>query len=111
MEDIMNNFDFTPGPWKHSKGHIGAKIADFVTTDHKNYDGIHIHNGENEYGVSTKESEANARLIASAPEMLETLVHIIKTIENIKRDPKMIQCIFFEDDKSSRNPFVVSHKA
>lgn len=66
----------TPAPWTHSKGHIGGKIADFVSCNRESYDGIHIHNGEKIYGESSEKSEANARLIAAAPEMLECLIKL-----------------------------------
>lgn len=74
----MLNLKHSPGPWEATKGHIGSKIADFVRTDKKFYDGMHIHNGEKVFGISTPESEANARLIAAAPEMLETLIKLYK---------------------------------
>jgi len=67
--------DFTPGPWKITKGNIGFSVADFIQVPHEYEDGriMHVQLGQKEYGWSTKESQANARLIAAAPEMFDIL--------------------------------------
>ena len=68
----MNNAKHTPGPWRSTKGardtvHIGpdvrndaGRIVAFVS-----YDGAPVGDGA--------EADANARLIAAAPAMLEAL--------------------------------------
>jgi hypothetical protein len=68
--------DFTPGPWKTVKDNIGFSVADYIKVPCEHVDGqeMHVRLGEKEYGWSTKESEANARLIAAAPEMFQMLV-------------------------------------
>ena len=60
--------DFTPGPWKTEKGNIGFSIADYIRVPHEYEDGrlMHVSIGEKEYGWSTKESAANAKLIEAA---------------------------------------------
>lgn len=68
---------YTKGPWRHTKGHIGAKIADFVSCNPKTMDGMHIHNGEKSWAESSEESEANARLIEGAPEMMDFIITIM----------------------------------
>ena len=79
---MNKKLNHTKGPWKHTKGHIGNKIADFVSTDKKIYDGMHIHNGEKTFGESSEESEANARLIAAAPDMLECVIRLYKNLKS-----------------------------
>jgi len=76
----MNKLKHTPGPWKFSQGFIGSRHCMFVSCDPYKYDGMHIHNGE-KMGEKTDESEANARLIASAPEILESLILEYKFIK------------------------------
>ena len=62
----------TPGPWKvREPDHFVDGLAHMVVSEHPQEGYWHIaeigtHNGR-------KESEANARLIAAAPEMLEAL--------------------------------------
>lgn len=67
--------NYTKGPWTASKGHIGGKIADFVRTGI--HDGLHITIGEKTFNESSLESEANALLIAAAPEMLNLLIWLV----------------------------------
>lgn len=69
---------FTPGPWEHKKESIGFSTCDIIKINHEYKDGktMHVRLGEKEYGWSTKESEANARLIASSPEMFHTFLYL-----------------------------------
>ena len=67
--------DFTPGPWKYEQSLIGLLTCDFVVMNDDMY-GLHIQQGEKGYGHVTKESGANARLIAAAPEMFQALVDL-----------------------------------
>lgn len=63
----------TPGPWIHKFGHF------------ENEDGYIVIVGEiygNEKDEDVNEHEANARLIAAAPEMFELLKYVIDKKEN-----------------------------
>jgi hypothetical protein len=76
-------FDHTPGPWKvyartEFLHHIGIK------TEH--IDPISVAYGSN------KEGEANARLIAAAPEMLEALIEECFTCGGICEINKCDNC-------------------
>ena len=70
--------NFTPGPWKTEKQRMGFSTADFIRAPCKYPDGelMHVRLGEKEYGWSSRESEANARLIASSPETFNTFVKL-----------------------------------
>ncbi len=67
---------YTPGPWstfqdtslRHSVGTATVRICDMWGKDPAFY---------------TDEDEANARLIASAPEMLLALTALLESIENV----------------------------
>jgi len=71
--------DFTPGPWEHITHKIGFSTADYVLAckSETNADShMHVTIGEKKYGYSTKESAANARLIASAPETFNSFIEL-----------------------------------
>jgi len=70
--------NFTPGPWKTIKDNIGISVADYIEVPCEYEDGrvMHVRLGEKEYGWSSKESQANARLIAAAPEMFQVLIEV-----------------------------------
>lgn len=55
----------TPGPWAARRMHTGG----FDIFDPRNRDVVTVYGG----GVEAESREANARLIASAPELLEAL--------------------------------------
>ena len=72
--------DHTPGPWydvafygNHSIGSVDVRVAEVVRD-----------------GVDDVEGEANARLIAAAPDLLDALRNALDTIEIGQRirDPK-----------------------
>lgn len=67
---------FTTGPWKHVKDKIGFSTADFITCNGRQSGLTHIMIGQDKYGFSTKESEANARLIALSPEMFHVFLNV-----------------------------------
>jgi len=83
---------FTPGPWKTIKDSIGFSVADYIEAPCEYEDGrvMHVRLGEKEYAWSTKESEANARLIAAAPEMFQAFVDLyfedpLFTLEKVRK--------------------------
>ena len=55
----------TPGPWAARRMHTGG----FDIMDPRNRDVVTVYGG----GVETESREANARLIAAAPDLLEAL--------------------------------------
>jgi hypothetical protein len=58
----------TPGPWVARRMHTGG----FDIFDPRNRDVVTVYGG----GVETESREANARLIAAAPEMFEALANL-----------------------------------
>jgi hypothetical protein len=52
----------TPGPWEHDGDEITSTSGDYIATT--------------AYGVSESQAEANARLIAAAPDLLDALREI-----------------------------------
>ena len=68
----MSNKQYTPGPWKTSKDRVSDSkrvfIADAWTSDRP-----------------VKEREANARLIAAAPDLLEAMENACIALADIKR--------------------------
>ncbi len=93
---MKNSLIFTNGPWEATKGYRGSKIADYVKTDGLRYDGIHIHNGEEHFGSSSKESEANANLIAYAPEMILNHIYFCKRCDEGSIRSKTTYLIFMK---------------
>lgn len=91
--------NFTPGPWETKKRNIGFSEADFIiaSKSQKYSDAImHVSIGEKKYGWSTKESTANARLIAKAPDMFDILYEMSFVEPNslyhiIQRAKKLIE--------------------
>lgn len=79
----MNNTKHTPGEWAHTDGSIysygvghGADIAT-VNTDSAHF--------------TEDEAEANARLIAAAPELLEALQKISQMSDSGSHEQAMLQ--------------------
>ena len=73
MNDTKEKHAFTPGPWGYSEGEIyrgNNPIASVIPS----------------FGWfrKTAEDEANARLIAAAPEMFEVLSELLDTLEMSK---------------------------
>lgn len=77
----MSNFKSTKGPWQ-----VGERRGDFIYITHSD-DGIGAISLNMAHVVARKswrsEAEANAKLIAAAPELLEALERIIMCAENI----------------------------
>ncbi len=73
----MKTNKHTAGPWRPTcKFGGGTEIKDFTT----------IVDSDNRLFIGLASNEANARLIASAPEMLEALERMVKLLESIERE-------------------------
>ena len=78
----------TPGPWILDEESID--LLDFELETHRiwiNADGMHIGYVD---GPRTEERKANARLIAAAPDLLEALKEIVKSLAD-QDDEGMIE--------------------
>ena len=62
----------TPGPWTARRMHTGG----FDIMDPRNRDVVTVYGG----GVETESREANARLIAAAPDLLEALKSLVANL-------------------------------
>lgn len=83
----------TPGPWKFVKTiqHPEEKdqAVSFIQTSKTCYDLCFMK------GFFTEEeAEANARLIAAAPELLDTLESIVETLHQMRRDETVSGMLF-----------------
>ena len=76
---MKNQFKGTPGPWKiagRGEKKIGIDVSTQTTGAH------HIDVWHSEYGWPQKEeAEANANLIAAAPELLEALQSLMDSYD------------------------------
>ena len=80
----MNKTQHTPGQWhiRYPERGIGKENCEKLTIGAET--GIHvatIHTGTNHLGNPSKKAQANARLIAAAPEMLESLKFCVEALE------------------------------
>lgn len=98
----MSNTKFTPGPWRAAKGNHQMTWPDETTV-------VHIFYGEDAvdswFILSEAENhgheEANAKLIASAPELLEALENLVanvKTLDDIRELPIMSRLLKISDE-------------
>jgi hypothetical protein len=84
----------TPGPWIVNDDDTGMNDSGTIESQ----SGVVI--APDIYGKNSKEAEANARLIASAPELLETLKHAHTSLRTFSKSvPKREQdWTFFDSD-------------
>lgn len=65
----------TPGPWVVCEAHKGFVISN----DKNNYDIAVVRN------IGSQNNEANARLIAAAPELLNALLDFVETMDSLPK--------------------------
>tara|TARA_R100001594_G_scaffold79484_1_gene114158 strand:+ start:651 stop:947 length:297 start_codon:yes stop_codon:yes gene_type:complete len=72
---------YTPGPWEASEGHP----SDVWHVDMPNrWYSVIVSRGEDDWDMPVEEVQANARLIAAAPDMLEILRGIVNNAQYYK---------------------------
>lgn len=83
----MGEAKFTPGPWGLDVGFDGSRPGDFDEY-------WQVHDGQDAIACSSNcysgNREANARLIAAAPEIYEALSDLVSSIECSERDEFII---------------------
>ena len=78
----------TPGPWKHIEGTASIMAHKTVANDSEgyDYDVAQVERIDGAYSAKNDpESQANARLIAAAPELLEALNKLVTALEQSRR--------------------------
>lgn len=84
MEAIENKVSHTPGPWKLSQSPVRiSKLGGLPFKSIKNTSSIGGKIIANAFGTTREEAQANAKLIAAAPELLEALRHLIDTSDMV----------------------------
>jgi hypothetical protein len=92
----------TQGPWGYSRTHTASSDYWYVITHHGGYGPIVDAGGRDLSGqiaeakhlvTDQKEIEANARLIASAPEMLEMVIEYYLSIPDIYRNEEIAKSV------------------
>jgi hypothetical protein len=79
----MSNAQYTPGPWKAFIPDIGG---DELNADGNNYWEIvseEFHSGAKYLNITSWTSEANAKLIAAAPDMAEAGIKLNRQLFNL----------------------------
>lgn len=71
----------TPGPWDLYNPHRSAQYVDQIISDGEYRSIFRIHHDD---GIVQSEAEANAKLIAAAPDMLEALEYVRMTLADIE---------------------------
>lgn len=72
--------EHTPGPWVKSHDNFAFQIRGVFPKSKNSFVSIY-HWKDSDYGCSKDEAEANARLIAAAPELLEALQWYVENDE------------------------------
>jgi hypothetical protein len=94
QKEKMNKEQFTPGPWRAEWTHReGSQKFGWHITDEKNVEFCFDLDG-------TKWDEANANLIAAAPDMYHEMMGYVKFIES---NDKRIRTSFYHTFKSVLN--------
>lgn len=76
---------FTPGPWK-IRNSVFGRFEFYIETIDQSHDKTFIGNVGG--GLQSKEEiEANAKLIAAAPDLLEDLIEAEKILSRLDKDP------------------------
>lgn len=100
---VMGREKFTPGPWEVSVSNSGSIFGDMENAKH---------NGDNPYigtvdGIDSDnkipESQANARLIARAPDMYELLDLVLNQGQADRKSLRLIQNLLDEINNESEN--------
>lgn len=73
--------EFTPGPWKIFDGWGSSKFAPVVVDCIPDADGKFVGNCICHVATTNEDAEANANLIAAAPDMYEALEDALRTCE------------------------------
>jgi hypothetical protein len=80
----------TPGPWTLDLGNIGIDMKNHVGVDAPDHGGIAqvvwVMDDDASEGKNTPTCEANARLIAAAPDLLEALQDALCALECCGKD-------------------------
>ncbi len=71
---------FTPGPWIAVHDHDKNFVEPQSPTPNEDY--IAYCSGQGDFGIEV--AAANARLISTAPDLLETLKTVLKQLENLR---------------------------
>ena len=83
----------TPGPWKLDMNSVGLFLKGSIPVDGSGHDAlaqvVWQMEDDADYGKNSPECEANARLIAAAPELLAALDRLLKAAPPGKMDDPM----------------------
>lgn len=81
---------FTDGQWFYEKNLLSGNEAGFYIRSkmHKEWTKLASISCAKLISSSEKESEANAKLIASAPKLLEELIYLVENIEKYLSDER-----------------------
>ncbi len=77
----MSKQNYTPGPWKCNNVFLDSEPNRYIVGENK-WGGRNVADCGMSSGGEWDINEANARLIAAAPEMLEAINAVINSIDN-----------------------------